>query len=63
MNDDFRIMQSSLTFAEAGRGVAAGTAFTLLNMQRTLAAATASDMGLVVPLTEAGGTLSYNLNK
>jgi hypothetical protein len=56
-------MQSSLTFAEAGRGVAAGTAFTLLNMQRTLAAATASDMGLVVPLTEAGGTLSYNLNK
>ena len=53
----------SLTFAEAGRGVTAGTAFALLNMQRTLAAATASDMGLVVPLTEAGGTLSYNLNK
>ena len=31
-------------------------------MERTLAAATARDVGLVVPLTEAGSTLSYNLS-
>ena len=51
------------TFAKTGRGVAAGAASSLLKMERALAATPASDMSLVVPLTEAGSTLAYHLKE
>ncbi len=49
------------TFAKASRRVAACAACSLLEMERALAATPASDMSLVVPLTEAGSTLAYHL--
>jgi hypothetical protein len=49
------------TFAKTSRRVAACAARSLLEMERALAATPASDMSLVVPLTEAGSTLAYHL--
>jgi hypothetical protein len=51
----------SRTFAQTSRGVAASAASSLLEMERALAATPASDMSLVVPLTEAGSTFAYHL--
>ena len=50
----------ALTMTGAGRGETARCALLLLNVVRALAAATAQSVRLVIPLTESGGTLSYN---
>jgi hypothetical protein len=51
------------TFAQTGRRISACAASSLLEMQRALATTPASDMSLVVPLTEAGSTLAYHLKQ
>ena len=57
---DGRGRAGGLTMTNAGRGETAGCALLLLDMVRALAAATAQSVRLVIPLTESGGTLSYN---
>ena len=52
--------RESRTVANAGRGETARSTLLLLNVVRALAATTAQSVRLIIPLTESGGTLSYN---
>jgi hypothetical protein len=49
-----------LTMTNAGRRETTRSALLLLNVVRALAATTAQSVRLIIPLTESGGTLSYN---
>ena len=49
-----------LTVTNTGRRETARSALLLLDMVRALAATTAQSVRLIIPLTESGGTLSYN---
>jgi hypothetical protein len=49
-----------LTVTNAGGREAARGALLLLDVVRALSAATAQGVRLIIPLTESGGTLSYN---
>ena len=53
-------VKEARTMTNAGRGETARSALLLLDVVRALAATTAQSVRLIIPLTESGGTLSYN---